>query len=165
MKTHTKALMLGLALLGPVAAYAEPPTPPAAEAGDTGPGPGGWAEHGQRHMQERLDQLHKELKLTAEQEADWKTWSEKVGEAKKDRKEARPDFEALRKLPAPDRLEKMIEFGKARQEAMEEVLDATKTFYGKLTPEQRKTFDDMLPFGERAPHWKGRGGPRGMGQK
>lgn len=163
MKTHTKALILGLALLGPVAAHAEPPAPPAAEPGR---GPGGpWGEHGHRYTQERLDQLHKELKLTPEQEADWKAWSDKVSEARKDRKEARPDHEALGKLPAPERLEKMIEFGKARQAALEEVLAATKTFYGKLTPEQRKTFDDLTPFGERAPHWKGRRGPHGQGPK
>lgn len=164
MKTQTKALILGLALFAPVAAYAEPPAPPASEAGNAGPG-GPWGEHGQRHMQERLDQLHKELKLTSEQEADWKIWSDAVSEAKKDRKEARPDFEALRKLPAPERLEKMIEFGKARQAALEEVLDATKTFYGKLTPEQRKTFDDLMPFGERGPHMKGRRGAHPEGRK
>jgi protein CpxP len=167
MKTPTKALILGLALLGPLAAYAEPAAPPAPKANDAGPGTGGpWGEHGRRHMQERLDQLHKELKLTPEQEADWKAFSEKLDAAKKERKEARPDGEDLRKLSAPDRLEKMIEFGKARQAAMEEVLAATKTFYGKLTPEQRKTFDDLTPFGERAPHGKGHhGGPRGMGPK
>jgi protein CpxP len=165
MKTPTQALILGLALLGPLAAYAEPAAaPPAPKANDAGPG-GPWGEHGRRHMQERLDQLHKELKLTPEQEADWKTFSEKLDEAKKERKEARPDGEALRKLSAPERLEKMIEFGKARQAAMEEVLAATKTFYAKLTPEQKKTFDDLTPFGERAPHGKGHGGPHRMGRQ
>jgi Spy/CpxP family protein refolding chaperone len=159
MNFAPKALILGLALLGPLAAHGET-APPVATTEEPGPA-GSWGEHGKRRMQERLDQLHKDLKLTGEQEGDWKAWFDKVNEAKQERREHRPDLEALGKLSAPERLEKMIEFGKARQAALEEVLGATKTFYGKLTPEQRKTFDDRMPFGERAPHWRGRSGSRG----
>jgi periplasmic protein CpxP/Spy len=110
-----------------------------------------------------LAQLHKELKLTSAQEADWKTWSDKVNQVRAAKKEARPDLETLRKLSAPDRLQKMIEFGKTRHAAaMEDILTATRTFYATLTPEQRKTFDDLTPFGERALKWH-HGGPRHPG--
>jgi heme/copper-type cytochrome/quinol oxidase subunit 3 len=57
---------------------------------------------------------------------------------------------------------KMNEFGKTRQAAMEDILTATRTFYASLTPQQRKTFDDLTPFGERAPKWH-HGGPRHPG--
>jgi periplasmic protein CpxP/Spy len=163
MKTYTKPLAIGLTLLsltvaGPVLA-------------EEGPAPGGFAaEHGgpwganRKHfIEERLAQLHKELKLTSAQEADWKTWSDKVNQVRAAKKEALPDLETLRKLSAPDRLQKMIEFGKTRHAAaMEDILTATRTFYATLTPEQRKTFDDLTPFGERALKWH-HGGPRHPG--
>jgi hypothetical protein len=100
------------------------------------------------------------LKLTQAQEADWKAWSDKVNQARSEKKEARPGFEAMKALSAPERLQKMIEFGKTRQAALEEILAATQTFYATLAPEQRKTFDALAPFGERGPKWRHGGGPR-----
>lgn len=158
MATPTKTLLFTLALLIPLGASAETAEPATSEAPN-----GTWVEHGPRQMQERLDKLHKELKLTPAQEADWKTWSAKIAEAKQERREARPDFRALQQLPAPERLQKMIDFGKARVAALEEALAATKTFYGTLTPEQRKTFDDLVPFGTHGPHGMRREGMRRQG--
>lgn len=164
MKRQFPALMLGLILLGPLAISAEP-APPASDKGTAATDSGGpWGEHG-KYMQERLDQIHKELKLAPGQETDWKVWSDAVQQAKQARKEARPDFESFKKLSAPDRLQKLIDHSKEKQARMEEVLAATKTFYGTLSQEQRKTFDDLTPFGERAPKWKGRGGPHHSGKR
>ena len=55
------------------------------------------------------------------------------------------------------RAQEVIETGE-----MEDILTATRTFYATLTPEQRKTFDDLTPFGERAPKWH-HGGQRHPG--
>lgn len=140
MAIPTKKLLLALALFIPLSAIAET-TPPSADTPDMAR-----AGHGPGQMRARLDQLHNDLKLTPAQEADWKAWVARIDEAKQERKEARPDFRALRELPAPDRLQKMIDFAKARVAAMEETLAATKTFYNTLTPEQRKTFDALAPF-------------------
>lgn len=157
---RTGLVLLSLGMGGAVLAETSPaPATPNAAGAEPG---GAWGDHKGPRFAERLAQLHSELKLTPAQEADWKTWSDKVNQVKADKKEARPDFEALGKLPAPDRLQKMIEFSKARQAGMEEVLAATKTFYATLTPDQRKTFDDLTPFGARAPKWH-HGGPRHPG--
>jgi protein CpxP len=163
MKSYPKALLIGLALLTPVAAISEPGQA-SPESGAYGQGPAGsWAERRERFMEERMAELRKELKLTAAQEADWNAWSARIREVKEAKKQTRPDREAMKNLPAPERLEKMIAHNKAKQTYLEEVLAATKTFYAKLTPEQRKTFDDLTPFGARAPKWKHHGGPRHPG--
>ncbi len=156
---RTGLILLSLGMGGTVLAETSPaPATPNAAGAE----PGGWGDHKGQRLAERLAQLHSELKLTQAQEVDWKTWSDKVNQVKAEKREARPDFEALGKLPAPDRLQKMIEFSKARQAGMEEVLAATKTFYAALTPDQRKAFDDLTPFGARAPKWH-HGGPRHPG--
>lgn len=153
MKSFGKFLLIGLALLASVAAGAEPGSfdhnPTASRA-----------RHGERLLEERLTALHQALKLTTAQEADWNAWAAKVRETKRMKKEARPDRETLKTLPAPERLDRMLAFAKEKQAYLEEVLAATKTFYATLTPEQRKTFDDLTPFGERAPAWMRHGSPR-----
>ncbi|CAL1240356.1 Spy/CpxP family protein refolding chaperone [Candidatus Methylocalor cossyra] len=161
MQVHSKFLasgFLALSLLTGAALAGEAATPPTDPGEPWGPG-----KH-HYNIQERLNQLHQELKLNADQETAWKTWFDRVQQARAEHKASRPDFEALRKLSAPERLEKFIEASKARQATLEGVLAATKTFYATLSPEQRKTFDDLTPFGERAPAWR-RGGPHhGGGQ-
>lgn len=159
MATPTKKLLLALALFIPLSATAET-TPPPADAPNTAR-----TEHGPGQMRARLDQLHTGLKLTSAQEADWKAWVARIDEAKQERKEARPDFRALRELPAPDRLQKMIDFAKARVAVMEETLAATKTFYSTLTPEQRKTFDALAPFSEHGEKGMRREGMRRQGMR
>jgi Spy/CpxP family protein refolding chaperone len=153
MKSKLHTLLVAATLLAPLSAIAEPA--PAPEAGPGAP----WGEHGQARMQERMEELQKSLKLTSAQEPAWDTFVTKLREAREDRKEARPDAEALKSMTAIQRLEKGIEFGKVRQAAMQDILAATKSFYAVLTPEQRKTFDDMAPFGARGPRL-GHGGGR-----
>lgn len=167
MRTYPKVLAIGLTLLtlsmaGPVRAEETPGPGPGGFVGEPG---GPWGANRERFIEERMAQLHKELKLTSAQEADWQAWSDKVNQARAAKKEARPDFETLRKLPAPDRLQKMIDFGKTKQAELEDILTATKTFYATLTPEQRKTFDDLMPFGERGPGRHGHGGPHRPGSR
>jgi protein CpxP len=162
MKIHTKAMILGLILLGPLAAESAPRR---GEPGPPGERPGSFrAEHGQHYTQERLDQLHGELKLTPAQEEAWNTWSGKINRAEQAQKEARPDFEALKQMPAPDRLQKLIDFSRVHVASMEEILAATKDFYATLNPDQRKSFDDFAPLGARAPKGMGRRGPHHPGR-
>jgi protein CpxP len=165
MKSYPKALLISLALLAPVAAMAESgDAKPESGAYSQGPG-GSRAERRERFMEERMAELRKELKLTAEQEANWNTWSAKMKEIKEAKKQSRPDHEAMKNLPAPERLEKMIALHKAKTAYLEEALAATKTFYATLTPEQRKVFDEKTPFGKHGQKWKHHGGPRHPGAK
>jgi hypothetical protein len=52
---------------------------------------------------------------------------------------------------------------RTRQASLEGILAATRPFYATPTMEQRKTFDELFPFGERGPRWHKGGGPRQSG--
>lgn len=119
---------------GPAFAYMGGDCGPMAHGMNDGPK----AERMQERMQARQEQLHKDLKLTAAQEPAWKAFIEKSG-PRGDWKY--PDRETMAKLTAPERMEKMLEMSKQHQAYMAERLEAMKTFYAVLTPEQQKVFD------------------------
>lgn len=143
MNTPRKMIVTLLAALtlgaGPALAY----------KGDCGPmgygmygqGSGSKAERMQERYQARHEQLHKELKLTEAQEPAWKAFSEKSGPRAAGWQG--PDREAMSKLTAPERMEKMLEMSKQHQAFMSERLEALKAFYAVLTPEQQKIFDEF----------------------
>lgn len=154
MKNHRNliaALFMGVGM-GVIAANA------AAQSVDCGPrGPmGNWEKyHEQRgeRMQQHQKQLHDALKLTPDQEGAWKKFAESVQAPPRPERGDPADWA---KLTAPERAEKMLEFSKQRQERMTEHVAALKTFYGVLTPEQKKTFDEF--------HVGPRGGRHGPGR-
>jgi periplasmic protein CpxP/Spy len=104
-------------------------------------------------MEKRQTELHGKLKLTQNQEAAWKTYTASLTPAKHGQ---RPDRAEMEKLSAPERMEKMLERSKQRQDAMATRLQAVKTFYAQLTPEQQKVFNDNFA----KPHRFGRGHER-----
>lgn len=106
-----------------------------------------------------LDALKAKLKITAAQEAAWTTFSANMKHPADMGK--RMDHAEMDKLTTPERMEKMRSMHKERMAAMDAAMDkrieATKTFYAALTPEQQKTFD-----AEHAKMGKGsKGGKRG----
>jgi len=109
----------------------------------------------------RLQKLHDELKLAPTQEAAWKAWSEPMLQQAEKMGDLRTEREAMMKLPAPDRMEKMLERMKEHQKRMEAHLESTKGFYAGLSPEQKKVFDAFQPFGGR--QGGGKGGSKGPG--
>lgn len=105
-----------------------------------------------------LGDLKAKLKITASQEAAWTAFASGMKHPADMGK--RPDRAEMDKLTTPERLEKMRSMHKERMAAMDMAMDkrieATKTFYAALTPEQQKTFD--------AEHAKmDKGGKRGGG--
>ncbi len=90
-------------------------------------------------MEHRKAELHDKLKLKPEQEQAWNTFVEKMKPAQP---MERPDREDMKKLPAPDRMARMLDMMKAHESRMENRLAAVKEFYGTLTPEQQKVFDE-----------------------
>ncbi len=117
-------------------ALAAPPQP------EAGPGYADDARHEARWsemMARRQAELHDKLKLSANQEGAWKTYSEATIKNLTPAKPASPvNFD---NMPAPDRMQKMLDFSKERQAKMEAQLDVLKAFYATLTPEQQKIFD------------------------
>jgi len=148
MNTLRKRLLIALVAaglgVGSVAAMAAKP--------DCGPmgGPMAYSDHGRggerikERMEKRAAELHDKLKLNTAQEAAWNTY---IGKMKPADMPMRPDRAEMAKLTAPERMEKMHVLMQERQKHMEARIAATKEFYGILTPEQRKIFDEQFPGG------------------
>jgi len=144
MSTFRKHGLIGLVAAGlgagSVAAIAGAP-----DCGAMG-GPLSYGDHGRggermkERMEKRAAELHDKLKLNATQENAWRTY---IGKMKPAEMPARPDRAEMATLTTPERMEKMQMMMKEREKHLEERLAATKEFYGVLTPEQRKIFDEQ----------------------
>lgn len=149
MKSLKNKFFVGLAascLLASAGAYAQSTTP-------TPTTPAAPMEHGKNmeKMQQRMQagmekhraQLHDKLKLTAQQEPAWKTFTDATQShhptAMQDRQ---AEHKAMMAMSTPARMEKMLEHAKNRLARMQQHLEALKTFYAVLTPEQQKIFDE-----------------------
>ena len=97
-------------------------------------------EHHAKMIEQRHQQLHDALKLSAEQEPGWKKFAES------EQLKPPPGIdqpEDWSKLSTPERAEKILELSKMHQAHMAEHVAALKAFYATLTPEQKKTFEDF----------------------
>lgn len=155
MNTVRKSILIGMTVLGLAGASA------AALADDTA-GRHGWQASSEQRQARMADmfakhqaRLHELLKLTPAQEPAWTAYQNAI-------KPALPaehiDHAAIAKMPAPERLAKMIDLSKQRTLTMEGHLGALNTFYGQLTTEQKAIFDDHVMGGAHGPH-------RMMGQR
>lgn len=91
------------------------------------------------HVTQRQVRLHDGLKLTAAQEPAWSAFQAAWKPLARMAHGERAKWAAL---PAPQRMEQRIALAKQRIAAMEARLEALRTFYAVLTPEQKKVFDD-----------------------
>ncbi len=160
MRTMKSKLVLALGTLALGAAVAVPAVA-GWGGGDRCDGPR--TERMEKRMEQRHQALHDRLKLNASQEKAWQTYTEKM----KSLRPAKGEFdrEAMSKLSAPERAEKMQAFAEKRLEAMKKGTEAMKAFYATLTPEQKKIFDEEGYHGgaRSSPRGGSRGGP-GMGR-
>ena len=129
-----------------------------------------------RHA-EHQTQLKSALKITAAQEAAWNAYA--AGTAPNPAMKGATAHEDWSKLTTPQRMEKMQAHRAERDAVMTKRMDAVKTFYAALTPEQQKVFDTQAHGGFQRAGMKGgdhrmggkggqgghgeRGGHRGMG--
>ena len=163
MKTLTRTLIAASLALGLSGAALANPADSAA-AGQRAERAEKMAEHrAERHarMAERRAQhaakLHDALKLAAQQEPAWAAFQAAMQPKQRD-KAAR---QAMRDLPAPERMAQRIAFGKQRIAAMEARQAALATFYATLSAQQQKTFDEAT----RGHGKRGFRGHRGHGMR
>jgi len=156
MKQLRKALVSGLLAAGFSAAALAAPAAPDHAGPEHGGMPGMQQQHQGGNWQERVARhqaiLHDKLKLSANQEAAWKTY---IAAATPPAPPARPDRAEWEKLSAPERMEKMLAMMKEREAHMANHLAAMKTFYATLSPLQQQIFNDNVGF--RPHHGRGRG--------
>lgn len=100
-------------------------------------------ERMQRHRSDRLAGLKEALKITPEQEAAWLAFVARTGPAQAGDKTTAPRMsrEQWRQLTTPERLDRMAAMKAERDAAMAKRMDATRSFYASLSPEQQKVFD------------------------
>lgn len=159
------ARTLMLAIAGIASALLTLPLAAAPATDCVADGPG---RHGRMHDPARmqafatrhLGRLHDQLKLTANQEAAWKTYADSItSQLAQFAKNPPPDRCTMQSLSTPERMEKMLEHSKAHEQALEQRVANTKAFYAQLTAEQQKVFDASHV---RRPHGRGMG--KGMGR-
>lgn len=128
----------------------------------------------QQRMAERQAQLKAELKLAPEQQAAWSAFVARTAHEPRMAGKNGAQREDWSKLTTPERIDKMMAMHAQRSAKMTERMEATKSFYATLTPEQQKTFDakSMAGFqrtgmkGGQHRHGKGHGhhmNPKGPG--
>lgn len=162
MNTLRTTLLAGLMAVG-VAAPSLAQSPAAAAGAHAAATPGAAAAAGRHghaatrqerqarrsaHMAKRQARLHDALKLTATQESAWSSYQSALRPAPAAARGQRGDWATL---SAPARLEQQLAMAKQRTARMETRLAALNSFYGVLTSEQKKTFDEA--------------GTRGKGQR
>ncbi len=154
MKVNFKPVVLA-AVLATSALAALAQSGPGPGAGP-GAGPGMHQPDGERHarqqerMAKRAADLKAKLKLSAEQESNWNAF---LAAMKPPARASMPRREDLAKLSTPERLDKMNELRKQRDAAFEQRDAATRTFYGSLSAEQKKVFDENTARAHRhGPH-------------
>jgi len=111
-------------------------------------------EHMGMRMKHHMQILKAELKLTPEQEPAWAALASAMTPPARP---PRPDRAEMEKLNMPERLDKMKQImsqhHEARMTEMDKHAAAVKTFYGVLSPEQKKTFDvKAMPGWMQGPH-------------
>lgn len=114
----------------------------------------------QKRMAERQARLKAALKLTPEQEATWSAFVARTALEPRMGGQDRAQREDWSKLTTPERLDKMQARHAERGEQMAKRIEATKSFYADLTPEQQKVFDTQGMRGMGGMHQGGQRGDR-----
>lgn len=104
----------------------------------------------------RLDRLKTDLKITPDQEAAWQAFANKAKQQAENmqalRDKMQPQTATAKPLPAPEHMDKAIEFMKQRLASMEAINQAAKNLYAVLTTEQKTIADQqfMQPAGPKS---------------
>jgi hypothetical protein len=113
-----------------------------------------WKAHAKEHEQARIQALHDLLQIRPDQEAAFQTFTASMHPDKGEGPHegwGKPG--AMQHLTTPQRLDRMS----ARLAKMQAHIEAVKTFYAVLSPQQQKAFD-VLPRAGMGGHEWGRGG-------
>lgn len=98
------------------------------------------SEYGAKGFERRMAELKSKLQLTPAQEGAWTKFAEAMRPIMM---KPRPDYDAMMKLPTPERIDQMRALHQQHTAQMDLRAEATKGFYATLTPEQKKRFDEQ----------------------
>ena len=110
-------------------------------------------ERMQAKRAQRLAELKQKLRLDASQEGAWNTFTATQQRPARPAGQARMDRAEFAKLTTPQRLEHMQARQAERSARFAQRIEATRSFYATLSPEQQKTFDaETVHAGYRGGH-------------
>ncbi len=144
MKVNLKpALLAALMATSALTVLAQPAggPPPEGKPGMHQPDPERRAQMQERmgkQMAKRAAELKAQLKLSPEQEGSWNAYAAAM---KPPAHPAMPKHEDHAKLSTPERLDQMRAHRQQREAEFDKRDAATRSFYGTLNAEQKKTFD------------------------
>lgn len=119
---------------------------PRCEARHGQQGKAGWEGKRAAHM----TGLKEKLKLTAEQETAWNTFTDAAQSGPRhpgmDSRAMRDEFG---KLNTPQRIDRMLAMSDMRRATMMVRVEAIKAFYAQLSPEQQSVFDTEAKLGRQ----------------
>ncbi len=155
MKSLHRHLLAAALVAGAAVAVAQTPVAPAAApavpaaAAPAGQAPsltrghhGRWdparaAQFRAERMARRLGKLKQALQITAQQEGAWSAWAGALQPVARQR----PDRAEFERLSTPERIDRIRALRAQRSAALDQRLEATKTFYAALDAQQQKVFD------------------------
>ena len=145
-------LTAGLLASFAVAAVAQTQTPPAPPAAPGAP-QAMHRDHGmdparmeqmrarmEERMARRLGELKQKLQISRGQENAWDAWTAAIKPTPRAQGQ-RPNREVFARLTSPERIDRMKAHRAQRNAEMDKRLDATRSFYAQLSPDQQKLFD------------------------
>ncbi|MGD2140744.1 MAG: Spy/CpxP family protein refolding chaperone [Burkholderiales bacterium] len=115
-------------------------------------GPGGQQQHYRNYdpvqrAEKHLGLLEKELKLNADQQSAWKTYSDSIMTMAQQKAARMEQFRAnrgvMRNLDTASKLEKLAQWAQDRADRLEQLAKDTRTFQQALTAEQQTAFDQF----------------------
>ncbi|MFY4705984.1 Spy/CpxP family protein refolding chaperone [Burkholderia glumae] len=147
MKKISLTLAALCALTGSIAAQAQTPASAPAPAAASAPA----ATHAARHearVEERIAYLHKQLKITPQQEAQWKPFADTMRENGETMGRLYGErMENKKTATAVDDVKQYAEIAQANADGAKKLVDTFSPLYDALTPEQKALADKA--FGER----------------
>ena len=148
------AVALGL----PLTAAAFGPGAGAAACDGTGPKAFNGMGDATARVQARLDRFKQQLNLTAEQQASWQAFADKVTSEAGQGRTAMQSLRQDQTLTAPERMARMQALMQERLNAMAGVSEAFNNLYAVLSAEQKQIAD---AYAQNMQHGMGPGGPAG----
>ena len=135
------------------------PMPAGAQPAMHGHSHGDMSARYEAERMKRMDALHTLLRLRPNQEGAWNQWVQATTMSQEEWKSARAEAPRYETMTTPQRLDSMMQMMNDRMAAFRRRADATKAFYGQLSPEQQKSFDAAEELGGGGMHHHGHHGP------
>jgi len=148
-----KAFVILAACLSMSGAFAQSAAPAASATATAASSADVRAAQYQQRVEERITWLHTQLKITPEQEPQWKTFADvmrsngqTMGELYKQRMETENTRNAL------DDMKQYAQIAQAHAEDMQKLVTAFEPLYASLSPEQKKLADQTFRHGHGHEH-------------